>query len=87
VREKKHPGPSLTRRALNSTNPAWVNLTLQKIVDPVRRRQYEGDMATIRSLEGAIDCGARDYLHWLAAMVRLALGRARLARFTSIYRG
>jgi hypothetical protein len=30
---------------------------MQKIVDPVCRRQYEGDMPTIRSLDGAIDGG------------------------------
>jgi hypothetical protein len=32
----------------------------QKIVDPACWRQYESGMLTIRSLDGATDCGARD---------------------------
>jgi hypothetical protein len=41
----------------------------RKIVDPACWRQYESGMLTIRSLDGATDCGARDPLHWQAATI------------------
>jgi hypothetical protein len=39
----------------------YCRLLLQKIVDPVCRRQYEADMPAIRSVDGAIgaNCGKR----------------------------
>jgi hypothetical protein len=45
----------------------------RKIVDPACWRQYESGMLTIRSLDEATDCGARDPLHWQAATVRRAV--------------